>query len=205
MYVSNEDITPEIYSQAIMEKLTRMHYIVPFFVYIPVIIYFVYRSIAIDRIPAWHYLWLLPLVTVFWSWLEYVLHKHVLHRKENGASTIELANKIHEAHHAYPNDSYRLAVHLWASLPGGIVFYGICYLIFGTLADAAFAALVTYYLIYEFAHISAHKINSKNPLLIKIKKHHLKHHFQDDKKGFGFTSGIWDAIFKTDFDNKKQA
>ena len=200
LYVSMDDVSPTIYGEGILERLTKMHYIVPFIVYTPVIVFFVYRAVAIKQLPLWHFLWMFPLITIFWSWLEYVLHKNFLHRHEDGTPTLELANKIHEAHHEYPNDSYRLAVHLWASLPGAFVFYGISYLIFGNhLVDAAFASLVTYYLIYEFAHVSAHKINSKNPILMKIKKHHLKHHFQDDKRGYGFTSGIWDTIFKTDF------
>lgn len=205
LFVSLEDVSPSIYNtQGLLDKLTKMHYIVPFIVYIPVIIFFVWRALVVKQMSAIHFLWLIPLVTVFWSWLEYVLHKHFLHRKAEGSSTIEIVNRIHEAHHQYPNDSNRLAVHIWVSLPGAFVFYGICRLIFPVnLVDAASASLVFYYLVYEFAHVSAHKINSKNPLLLKIKKHHLKHHFQDDQKGFGFTSGVWDALFGTEFDHQK--
>lgn len=198
LYTALEDKTPQIYPSAFKERLTKMHYSVPFFFYIPVICFFLYQAIVVKEMNALHFLWILPMITIFWSWLEYFLHKHVLHRKEDGSPTIELANKVHEAHHAYPNDSYRLAVHLWASIPGGIVFYGLCFLIFGSyLADAVFAGLVFYYLVYEFAHISAHKINSDNPILKKIKQHHLKHHFKDDSKDFGFTFKFWDKIFGT--------
>lgn len=198
LFTALEDKTPQIYPSAFKEKLTKMHYSVPFIVYTPVIFFFLYRAIVVKEMNALHFLWILPMVTIFWSWLEYFLHKHVLHRRADGSSTVELANKVHEAHHAYPNDSYRLAVHLWASIPGGIVFYGLCFLIFGSyLADAVFAGLVFYYLVYEFAHISAHKINSDNPILKKIKQHHLKHHFKDDSKDFGFTFKIWDKIFGT--------
>ena len=204
MYTSMEDVTPSIYQNALLEHLTRMHYIVPFLVYTPVIVFFVWRALVVKEMPAWHFLWMIPMVTLFWSWLEYVLHKHFLHRKADGSATIEMVNKIHEAHHEYPNDSYRLAVHFWVSFLGAFVFYGLCRLLFGELlSDAVFASLVFYYLVYEFAHVSAHKINSKNPILNNIKKHHLKHHFQDDQKGFGFTSGVWDALFGTEFDHQK--
>lgn len=204
LFVSLEDVSPGIYSQRLLDRLTKMHFIIPFIVYIPVIIFFAVRAIVVKEISALHFLWLLPLITVFWSWLEYVLHKHFLHRRPDGTATVEIVNRIHEAHHDYPNDSFRLVVPLWVSVPGALVFYGLCRLIFGSwLVDAAFATLVFYYLVYEFAHISAHKINSKNSILQKIKKHHLKHHFQDDQKGFGFTSTLWDIWFGTAFDQRK--
>jgi dihydroceramide fatty acyl 2-hydroxylase len=203
LFTSLEDVTPAIYETSVLERLTRMHYAVPFVFYTPVIIFFIYRALVVKEMSALHFLWLLPLMTFFWSFLEYVLHKHVLHRRNDGSTAVEMATKIHEAHHAYPNDSYRLAVHLWASIPGGFFFYFICWFIFGEqLVDAAFGTLVFYYLVYEFAHMSAHKINSKNPILLRIKKHHLKHHFQADDKGFGFTSGIWDDLFGTPFKEK---
>jgi sterol desaturase/sphingolipid hydroxylase (fatty acid hydroxylase superfamily) len=199
LFTALEDTTPQIYNSKVMERLTRMHYSVPFIIYIPIIGFFVYRALFIKQMNPIHFLWILPMITIFWSWLEYILHKHFLHRRPDGSATVELANKIHEAHHAYPNDSYRLAVHWCISVPGGIVFYAICLLIFGYyLVDAVFAGLVFYYLVYEFAHISSHKINNSNPILMKIKKHHLRHHFKDDSKDYGFTSGIWDKLFKTD-------
>jgi sterol desaturase/sphingolipid hydroxylase (fatty acid hydroxylase superfamily) len=203
LFQSLSNSSPPIYNLPAKDKWTRLHYAVPFVVYMPVITFFAWRAIVLKEVSWYHFVWLLSLMTVFWSWLEYVLHKYVLHRNKYGIMNLEMANLIHDAHHDYPNDDYRLVVHLWASVPGAFFFYGVCWLIFGNhLADAAFACIVTYYLVYEFAHISAHKINSKNPLLQKIKKHHLKHHFQDKNRGFGFTSPAWDKLWDTDFEKK---
>lgn len=35
-----------------------------------------------------------------------------------------------------------------------------------------------------------------------IKEHHMKHHYKEPDAGFGFTSKIWDRVFKTDFQSR---
>ena len=54
--------------------------------------------------------------------------------------------------------------------------------------------MILYYLFYEFTHISTHKYNIKHPFFEKIKKHHLKHHYLNSDKGFGFTTTHWDEV-----------
>jgi sterol desaturase/sphingolipid hydroxylase (fatty acid hydroxylase superfamily) len=100
----------------------------------------------------------------------------------------------------YPNDPLRLSVPLWSSIPGGVVFYfGFGLLVSPQFIDAFFGCLVGMYVIYEFTHLAVHKFNWKHPLFQKFKKHHLRHHFHDNRKAFGFTTTIWDAVFRTDF------
>jgi len=36
-----------------------------------------------------------------------------------------------------------------------------------------------------------------SPLLSKIRRHHLAHHFRDTRRGFGVSSPFWDAVFRT--------
>ncbi len=48
-----------------------------------------------------------------------------------------------------------------------------------------------------------HKINIQHPFFQKIKKHHLRYHFHDSDKGFGFTTAEWDTKNGTDFDLPK--
>jgi sterol desaturase/sphingolipid hydroxylase (fatty acid hydroxylase superfamily) len=195
-YISKEAISPKAYNNSILEWMTRVHPLTPYVVFIPVSIFFVVRSImASNGQILLHFLWMIPTITIFWTFLEFLLHITVLHNEKAG-----VVAKIHETHHQYPNDPLRLSVPLWSSIPGGIVFYFGFRLIVGPdYIDAFFGILVAYYILYEFTHLTVHQYNWKNPLFQKIKKHHLKHHFHNPQKGFGFTTTIWDKIFKKDF------
>lgn len=37
----------------------------------------------------------------------------------------------------------------------------------------------------------------KIPILNKLRKNHMKHHFRDSDRGFGVTTTLWDWIFNT--------
>lgn len=98
-------------------------------------------------------------------------------------------------HHHFPNDPYRFVVPLWASIPSGVLFYSICKTAMGKeKGEALFGLMILYYLFYEFTHIATHRLDIKHPFFEKIKKHHLKHHYLDSDKGFGFTTTHWDEV-----------
>jgi len=37
----------------------------------------------------------------------------------------------------------------------------------------------------------------KSKLGKKLREHHMRHHFQDHRYGFGVSSPIWDHVFRT--------
>lgn len=194
LFTSNEAVSPQICESKFNDRLTRVHPVTPFIVFIPVALFFIGRSIYLDPSILVHYLWIIPGVIVFWGLLEFVLHKYVLHHKNKSLVTM-----IHVAHHEYPNDPLRLCVPLWSSIPGGIIFYFSLLLLVGPgFVDAIFGSLVGMYVVYEFTHAAVHKYNWKNPLFQKFKKHHLRHHYHDNRKAFGFTTVVWDKVFGTD-------
>ena len=55
------------------------------------------------------------------------------------------------------------------------------------------------YLIYDMMHYAIHHHNFKNPVLKKIKQHHMLHHYADPTKGYGVSSALWDIIFQSGF------
>lgn len=194
LFLSREAISPRVYQNRIKEQMTRVHPILPFLFYIPVSLFFIIFSIARNPAVLPHFLWIVPAVVFFWTLLEYALHKHVLHDERMGVIA-----KIHVTHHEYPNDPLRLAVPLWSSIPGGLVFYfGFRLLVGPELINPFFGVLVGMYVVYEFTHLAVHKYNWKNPFFQKFKKHHLRHHFNDNTKGFGFTTIWWDRLFERD-------
>jgi sterol desaturase/sphingolipid hydroxylase (fatty acid hydroxylase superfamily) len=87
-----------------------------------------------------------------------------------------------------------------ASIPLATLFY----LLFSTLLPkpllfAFFPGFLLGYLIYDMMHYAMHHHNFKNPLLKKIKQHHMLHHYQDSTKGYGVSSSLWDIILQSNF------
>lgn len=182
-----------VHDSAGKEFFIRQHYLVPFAFYLPVSFFLLFRSFVVRRVSLLHIVWMLPLLSKFWGYLEFFLHQNVLHENEELKIDPGTIREFHEIHHNYPNDPYRFVVPLWASIPSGLVFYATCRTLLGKeKGEALFGLMILYYLFYEFTHIAAHKYDIKHPFFEKIKKHHLKHHYLDSDKGFGFTTTEWD-------------
>jgi sterol desaturase/sphingolipid hydroxylase (fatty acid hydroxylase superfamily) len=64
------------------------------------------------------------------------------------------------------------------------------------------AAAFQSYVAEEWIHHATHFSNFRDPYFRYMKKHHLYHHTsQGMTRGFGTSSGILDAIFKTRYPN----
>jgi sterol desaturase/sphingolipid hydroxylase (fatty acid hydroxylase superfamily) len=68
-----------------------------------------------------------------------------------------------------------------------------------TFLFAFFGGFLLGYLIYDMMHYAMHHHNFKNPVLKKIKQHHMLHHYQDPTKGYGVSSSLWDIILNSGF------
>lgn len=192
----------QVHTSAFKEFFVRQHYLVPFAFYLPISFYLLFKSFVVRRVSVLHMLWMLPLLSKFWGYLEFFLHQNVLHESEDIKIDPGTIREFHEIHHNFPNDPYRFVVPLWASIPSGLVFYSVCRTALGKeKGETLFGLMILYYLFYEFTHVAAHKYDIKHPFFEKIKKHHLKHHYLDSDKGFGFTTTHWDEVNGLAFSN----
>ena len=127
---------------------------------------------------------------VSWSFIEYALHRFVLH----GISPF---SSWHAMHHKSPSAlictptifSFSLItifVFLPAFLLGGI-----------WLSCALTLGVLTGYLIYSMTHHCIHHLRSKNRWLTQRKRWHALHHHIGNPGYYGVTSGFWDYVFKT--------
>jgi sterol desaturase/sphingolipid hydroxylase (fatty acid hydroxylase superfamily) len=110
---------------------------------------------------------------------------------------------FHGVHHDYPNDAKRLVMPPSASIPLALVFY----LLYDTVLlqqqlYGVFPGMLTGYLIYDLGHYALHHHTFKNPLMKRLKKNHMLHHYADETKGFGVSSALWDKIFNSGFKQK---
>jgi sterol desaturase/sphingolipid hydroxylase (fatty acid hydroxylase superfamily) len=105
---------------------------------------------------------------------------------------------IHGVHHDHPNDRLRLVMPPGASIPLAALFLGLFVLVFGTpLAFPLFAGFIAGYLVYDYTHYWLHHFVPKSALGKRLREQHMRHHFQDHRFGFGVSSPIWDAVFRT--------
>ena len=140
------------------------------------------------------YIIALILGILFWTFLEYVIHRFLLHKK--GANNP--ATEEHLRHHRQGNYFAPFWKKLLASLSALVVFSLIVGLavdfVHGILFSLGIAGM---YLIYEITH---KRLHARAPLIgygMIIRKHHFYHHFGNPKKNHGVTVRFWDRVFGT--------
>jgi sterol desaturase/sphingolipid hydroxylase (fatty acid hydroxylase superfamily) len=133
-------------------------------------------------------------VTLF----EYWLHRLVFHFEPEKGIGARLHWMIHGVHHDHPNDPLRLVMPPAASIPLAIVVIGAMFLVFGsTHAPGVAAGFLTGYLVYDEIHYALHHHTPTSRLGKRLRELHMRHHFQDDEKGFGISAPYWDVVFRT--------
>jgi dihydroceramide fatty acyl 2-hydroxylase len=123
-----------------------------------------------------------------WTPIEYLVHRYALHR---------LAP--HYQHHDEPTVVAYIFAPLWLSGSSAVLLWGLLALAAGSWQRGALieAGTIIGYLLYEAVHVRIHSAAAGGPILRVLRKHHFYHHFADDTRCFGVTSGIWDRIFGT--------
>lgn len=202
-YISNKDETVRLFENDFLEALSRVHWSVPLLVFVPIILFLVYRSIFIYHINGSDALLLIIAGIVIWTFTEYILHRFVFHYVPRSEFGQRIHFLIHGVHHAYPKDSKRLVMPPSVSLPLAALFFLMFYEIFrNTNVLPFFAGFLTGYLFYDITHYAIHHFNMHNKFWLAIKNHHSKHHYQNPELGFGVSQPAWDYVFGTTFSNK---
>jgi len=182
---------------ALLERLSRITPTTVLAVFVPVMII----AMAISLLQQTGLLLSASLFVaglLFWSLFEYVMHRKVFHFQPHGEWQSRLQFIMHGVHHQYPHDKDRLVMPITVSIPLAALLLGIFYLLFGQLAWGFFSGFVAGYLAYDMMHYAIHHAKRfDQPFLQEIRRHHLAHHFRDTRKGFGVSSPLWDAVFRT--------
>jgi 4-hydroxysphinganine ceramide fatty acyl 2-hydroxylase len=204
-FVSNKDETVRMFDNNFLEALSKIHFSVPLYIYIPVILAFLYRSVILYELSFTKILALIILGIIVWSLTEYLLHRFVFHYVPDSKFGLRIHFIFHGVHHDYPSDSRRLVMPPSVSVPLALLFFYLFKAILGYIYVAPFmAGFLTGYLFYDMTHYAIHHFNMHNKFWLAIKNHHIKHHYQDPAKGFGVSSPVWDKIIGTDFLDKNK-
>jgi sterol desaturase/sphingolipid hydroxylase (fatty acid hydroxylase superfamily) len=202
-FVSNSQESVRMFRDDWMEALSQVHFTVPLYIYVPVILFLGWQALFVGQLPGLAFLAYAAGGLLVWTLAEYVLHRFVFHFVPRAKWALRLHFIFHGVHHDYPNDAKRLVMPPSASIPMAAALYLLFSLVLsGGALYAFFAAFLVGYLFYDISHYALHHFNFKGSFWVKLKKHHMLHHYQDATKGYGVSSSLWDKIFDSDFIKK---
>lgn len=203
-FVSNSEESTRIFKSSLLEGLSKVHYLVPLFIFIPVIILFIVQAFTHQLSLAGFFVFFLVGLLV-WSATEYLLHRFIFHYYPISGIGKRIHFIFHGVHHDYPKDKKRLVMPLSASIPMATIFYFLFFLVLQqNQLFAFFPGFLLGYLIYDMLHYAMHHYNFKSGIMKKIKQHHMLHHYHDSSKGYGVSSALWDDILQTKFSKSTQ-
>ncbi|KXK55071.1 MAG: fatty acid hydroxylase [Chlorobi bacterium OLB7] len=105
-----------------MEWFSHIHPATPIVLFVPVIVWMLYVASA-DRGLSWGTILGLFLVgIIYWTLVEYLLHRFVFHYEPKSEWGKRLHFTMHGVHHDYPNDSTRLVMAPAISIPLAFFF-----------------------------------------------------------------------------------
>ena len=201
-YISNSQESVRMFKNDLLEGLSKVHFTVPLFIFVPVIIVCIYKSFQ-TAIGFFTFFELFIAALFIWTFVEYVMHRFLFHYMPDKPWALRLHFIFHGVHHDYPSDAKRLVLPPSVSIPLALGFY----FLFNALLPVNyifgfFPGFILGYLVYDLSHYAIHHFNFKGSIWKKIKQHHMLHHYQDPDKGYGVSSPLWDKIFRSDFIKK---
>ena len=194
--------SPPMFESRFLDALSRVHPLVPLVMFIPVIVVLAGWGLQEQSVPV-----VLGLAIggyALWTLFEYWLHRVVFHFEPEDGLGARLHWIIHGVHHDHPNDPMRLVMPPAVSIPLGAVVFGALYLILGSeYAPAVGAGFFLGYLVYDMTHYYLHHFRPRGRLGRMLRERHMRHHFQDETRGFGISAPYWDDVFRTSSREKR--
>lgn len=199
-YVSNSETSSRMFKSGILEAISKVHFSVPLFVFVPVIVYCLFTAYMISDLSIVNACLYYILGLLVWTITEYVMHRFIFHYEPKTNFGRRCHFIFHGVHHDYPKDRFRLVLPPIVSVPLATMFYFIfSRFLTGGSFFVFFAAFINGYLIYDMLHYAIHHIHIKGKLWNILKTHHLKHHYVHPERGYGVSSPIWDKLARTEF------
>jgi sterol desaturase/sphingolipid hydroxylase (fatty acid hydroxylase superfamily) len=187
--------SPRMFESDLLDRLSRVHPSVPLILYVPAIV--ALASIASGRMSVGAVAVWIAVGWVVWTLFEYWMHRLVFHFEPEQGIGARLHFIIHGIHHDHPNDPMRLVMPPSVSLPLAIVLVGAFILAMGDAGIAFGAGFLVGYLAYDMTHYHVHHHRPRTRLGRVVREGHMRHHFQDDSRGYGVSMPLWDHVFGT--------
>jgi dihydroceramide fatty acyl 2-hydroxylase len=188
--------SPPMFKSPWLDRFTRVHPAVPVVIYLPAIVFLL--AAGASRAGVVNAAALVLGGYAVWTLTEYWLHRVVFHYEPEDGIGARLHWMIHGVHHDHPNDPLRLVMPPSASVPLAVLFLTLFWAVLGGTYWMPFAAgFLAGYLAYDMIHYHVHHHRPRTRLGRFLRESHMRHHFQDDERGFGVSAPYWDHVFGT--------
>ena len=201
--ISRKEEPIRLFDSDFLEFFTHISPIAVLVIWLPVIGFFVYRSLVIEDQPVF-FLPLGLLAGLFlWTFAEYILHRFLFHFPAKNAWQERLSFLFHGIHHEQPRVKSRLVMPPAVSIPLALVFYGLFYLVLGLFLripawiSPIFAGFILGYVLYDMTHYATHHTPMRKGYFRMVRQQHMHHHFKTPNQRFGVTNPLWDYVFRT--------
>jgi sterol desaturase/sphingolipid hydroxylase (fatty acid hydroxylase superfamily) len=188
--------SPPMFESRVLDALSRVHPAIPILIFLPAIALLFAWGLSLTSVPL--AIGLFALGYALWTLFEYWLHRIVFHFEPEDGIGARFHWIIHGVHHDHPNDPMRLVMPPAVSIPLAAAVFGLIWLIAGHgYAPGIAAGFFAGYLVYDMMHYYLHHFRPRGRLGRILRERHMRHHFQDDTKGFGISAPYWDEVFRT--------
>ena len=194
----------QLFRNQYLEMLTKTHPLVIWGMYLPLIIGFPWYGLNLGQYSVLNMVLLFLGGMFFWTFFEYIMHRWIFHMVADSERARKVVYVMHGNHHHYPRDKERLFMPPVPSLIIASAIFGLQYLFLGKLALAFFPGFMLGYLLYGSMHYAIHAWNPPFKWMKPLWRNHHLHHYKNEHQGFGVSTTIWDRVFGTMFDLKKE-
>jgi sterol desaturase/sphingolipid hydroxylase (fatty acid hydroxylase superfamily) len=198
-----------LFKNQYLEYLTKTHPLVIWGMYLPIQAFMLYFSVTKLSFTVLETTLVFMAGMFSWSLFEYTIHRFVFHFFAESERARKIVYVIHGNHHEYPRDKERLFMPPVPSLLLAVIVFSTMYLFAHLVGEsvyvfAFFPGFLMGYLIYGSMHYAIHAWNPPFKWMKPLWRNHHLHHYKNVELGFGVSSTLWDHVFGTMFDLKKE-
>jgi dihydroceramide fatty acyl 2-hydroxylase len=185
-----------MFDSDLLDRLSRVHPVVPPLIFLPAV--GVLFAIGARQSTTLGAVGLIAGGWLFWTLTEYWIHRLIFHFEPEWGPGARFHWIIHGVHHDHPNDPLRLVMPPSVSVPLAALFVAAFIWVLGEASGTVFAAgFLLGYLVYDMTHYYLHHFKPRSRFGRLMRELHMRHHFQDDTRGFGISAPFWDYVFGT--------
>ncbi|MBS1933427.1 MAG: sterol desaturase family protein [Bacteroidetes bacterium] len=194
----------QLFKNDYLEMLTKTHPLVIWGMYLPVIAYMLYHSSVALGFNATYIVSIFFAGMFFWTFFEYIMHRFVFHWVAESQRARKVVYVMHGNHHEYPRDRERLFMPPVPSIILASIIFSLQYLVLREYSFMFFPGFLLGYLMYGSMHYAIHAWNPPFKWMKPLWRNHHLHHYKNEHQGYGVSTTIWDRVFGTMFDLKKE-
>jgi sterol desaturase/sphingolipid hydroxylase (fatty acid hydroxylase superfamily) len=194
----------QLFKNPILEALTKTHPLIIWGMYTPIMIYMLYYAYGTLGFSGLQVFATWAFGIFSWTIFEYIAHRWLFHMTPETERGKKIAYILHGNHHHFPRDKQRLFMPPVPSLILSSLIFSVQYLIMGKVAFMFFPGFILGYLMYGSMHYAIHAWNPPFKFMKPLWRNHHLHHYKDEQRGFGVSTTLWDRVFGTMWDLKKE-